>query len=181
MNCRKCSATHPISLDYLTSSGSKTLKTLPQLEIALTIFLLGIIPPLLRSPHPHMSAIVRYPLRNSVVKRRGRCGHFHAQKHYPFEGDLVSLCDRSIHCEVEKLKLECCCSKLLYMNQGEREIKDSFKDSPSRLDIQGFKVSSCHLLAVDGYKHYSLSRRTSLEWPWLLGTPHIQCSRISCP
>ena len=71
-----------------------------------------------------------------------------------------------------------CCSKLLYINQGEREIKYSFKDSPSRLDIQGFKVPSCHLLAVDGYKHYSLSRRTSLEWPWPPGTPHIPSSII---
>ena len=86
-------ATHPISLNYLASSGTETLKTLPRLEIALTIFLLGIIPLLLRSPHAHMSAIGRYPLLNAVVKRRARCGHFHAQKHYPFEGDSVSLCD----------------------------------------------------------------------------------------
>lgn len=109
-----------MSLDYLTSSRSKTLKIGPRLEIALTIFLLGIIPPILRSPphHHHMSAIGRYPLLNVVVKIRGRCGHFHAEKHYPLEGDLVSLCDRPIHCEVQKLKSEFCCSKLLYINQG---------------------------------------------------------------
>jgi len=131
MNCRKSSAYGMrlilFHLIILPAVVLKPWKLFHGWGLRLQFSFWGIVPLLLRSPHPHTSAIGRYPLLNAVVKRHGRCGHFHAQKYYPFEGDFVSFRDKSTHCEVENLKSECCFRKLLYKNQEEREIKDSFK------------------------------------------------------
>lgn len=78
---------------------------------------------------------------------------------------------------MEKLKSDCCCGKLLDINQVESEVNILLRTPLSRLDIQGFKVP-----------YFVCSQRMGIniihchpeifDRPWPLETPYIPSAKI---